>query len=91
MNNDIVNLVKALSHSTRVDILRLVSQNDGALCYNNVLEKLKLSLTTSNYHIKKLIEADLLINKRKSNKNLLALNYKLVNQLKDDFYSMLDF
>ncbi len=53
-------IAKALSDSNRIEILRMLIQQEGALCACDIVEHFDLSQPTVSHHLKVLKEAGLL-------------------------------
>ncbi len=58
-------LAKALSDPTRIEILRLIANQDGAVCACDIVDHVDLSQPTVSHHLKKLKDAGLLRSRRK--------------------------
>ena len=61
----IVSAAKALADPNRVEIMRLLNGQDGALCACDIVEYLDLSQPTVSHHLKVLRDAGLLESARK--------------------------
>ncbi|MFI3241487.1 MAG: winged helix-turn-helix domain-containing protein [Alphaproteobacteria bacterium] len=85
MHNDSFKVLKMLSHKTRLDIIKLIKSNDGNLCYNDIVDQLKIPTMTINFHIKKLEECKIIFTKKAGPKFLLFINDKAIVQAKEDF------
>ncbi|MEO1202242.1 MAG: metalloregulator ArsR/SmtB family transcription factor [Pseudomonadota bacterium] len=60
----IAGVAKALSDPTRIEILRLLAGQDGALCACDIVEPMGLSQPTVSHHLRVLKEAGLVSSAR---------------------------
>ena len=58
-SESIAGIAKALSDPTRIEILRLLGGQDGALCACDIVEPMSLSQPTVSHHLRVLKEAGL--------------------------------
>jgi len=59
-----VTMLKALADPTRLEILRLVAAQSGAVCVCDIVDRFDLSQPTISHHLKILRDAGLLVSRR---------------------------
>lgn len=59
-----VTMLKALADPTRLEILRLVAAQSGAVCVCDIVDRFDLSQPTISHHLKILRDAGLLVGRR---------------------------
>jgi len=71
--------LKALSDTTRLDIINLLSS--GPLCACDILESFKITQPTLSYHLKLLTESGLVSSERTGKWTYYALNFAEMEEL----------
>ncbi|MGL4951284.1 MAG: ArsR/SmtB family transcription factor [Mycoplasma sp.] len=77
-NKELAECMKALSDETRVSILKKLKQNTQCGC--DILESFKITQPTFSYHMKILVECNLVTFEKKG-----VCNHYCINQSKIDF------
>ncbi len=85
MQIETLKVLKAIAHPKRVEILNAIKENNGNLCYNNLIDITKMAPTTLNFHLKKLENAEIIITKKVHAKYLLSTNKKTIKNAQIDF------
>lgn len=75
---DIILIGKALSDKNRVEIIKLLSDNE--LCACHILENLNISQPTLSHHMKTLTESKLVNVTKKGTWNYYTINRKTINE-----------
>jgi ArsR family transcriptional regulator len=74
---NLLKIFTALSDPTRLDVMIFLNQNNNCPC-SNILDKFKLAQPTMSHHLAKLIDADLIIKKKKGVSNYYSVNKKTI-------------
>ena len=74
-------IFKGLSDSTRVEIVDLLKE--GTMCGCKILEKFKITQPTLSYHMKALVECQLVTVKKEGVWNYYSINNKILSSLKE--------
>ena len=83
-NTDAVQAFLALGQESRLNIFRLIVQRgDEGLTPSQIIEKLGIPNATLSFHLKELVQADLLIVERQSRNLIYRPNAKLVQDLSE--------
>ncbi len=85
MQQESIKTLKAITHQKRIIIINKIRENNGNLCYHNLVEQSKIAPATLNFHLKKLQDAKIVLTKKAGAKYLLSINEALLNKLKKDF------
>ncbi len=72
-------LLKVLSDPSRLEILDLLSC--GELCACDLLEHFQFSQPTLSYHMKFLVESELVTSRKKGNKHIYQLNHVILDDI----------
>ena len=81
-NTDAINAFLALGQETRLNIFRLIVQRgDVGLTPSQIIEKLGIPNATLSFHLKELVNAELLLVERQSRNLIYRPNAKLVQDL----------
>lgn len=81
-NADAINAFLALGQETRLNIFRLIVQRgDVGLTPSQIIEKLGMPNATLSFHLKELLNAELLLVERQSRNLIYRPNAKLVQDL----------
>jgi DNA-binding transcriptional ArsR family regulator len=81
-NTDAVQVFLALGQESRLNIFRLIVQRgDEGLTPGQMIEKLGIPNATLSFHLKELVQADLLVVERQSRNLIYRPNAKLVEDL----------
>ena len=81
-NSDAINAFLALGQETRLNIFRLIVQRgDVGLTPGQIIEKLGIPNATLSFHLKELVNAELLLVERQSRNLIYRPNAKLVQDL----------
>ena len=81
MSNQIIKLFKALSDETRVDIIRHLLNNGKELSCRELLDKFSLSQPTLSHHFNKLIDANVLNERKEGVSHIYSINYQYLKEL----------
>ena len=83
-NNDAIKAFLALGQESRLNVFRLIVQKgDVGLTPTQIIEKLGIANATLSFHLKELVNADLLVVERQSRNQIYRPNTDLVNALSD--------
>ncbi|QWD62949.1 helix-turn-helix transcriptional regulator [Polynucleobacter sp. MWH-UH25E] len=83
-NTDAISAFLALGQETRLNIFRLIVQKgDVGLKPSQLIEKLGIPNATLSFHLKELLNADLLLVERQSRNLIYRPNAELVEELSD--------
>jgi DNA-binding transcriptional ArsR family regulator len=81
-NRDAINAFLALGQETRLNVFRLIVQRgDTGLTPGDILEKLGVPNATLSFHLKELLNADLVLVERQSRNLVYRPNAQLVEEL----------
>lgn len=81
-NIDAINAFLALGQETRLNVFRLIVQRgDAGLTPSQIIEKLGIANATLSFHLKELVNAELLLVERQSRNLIYRPNAKLVQDL----------
>ena len=90
-DDDIANVMRALGHPVRLNILRiLAAQRAGDCCCTDVTQNLSLAQSTVSQHIKVLLDAGLVERIAKGTRNCYSLNTSRLEALNDAFSGLYD-
>ena len=78
---DLAQCFKALSDVTRLSIVQLLK--GGELCACKILEKFNISQPTLSYHMKLLVDCDLVIARKNGIWNYYFVNYALLLEMSE--------
>lgn len=78
---DLAQCFKALSDVTRLSIVQLLK--GGELCACKILEKFNISQPTLSYHMKLLVDCDLVIARKNGIWNYYSVNYALLLEMSE--------
>ena len=83
-NTDAIQAFLALGQESRLNIFRLIVQlGDDGLTPSQMIEKLGIPNATLSFHLKELVQADLLVVERQSRNLIYRPNAKLVQDLSE--------
>jgi DNA-binding transcriptional ArsR family regulator len=83
-NTDAIQVFLALGQESRLNIFRLIVQRgDVGLTPSQIIEKLGIPNATLSFHLKELVQADLLLVERQSRNLIYRPNAKLVQDLSE--------
>ena len=83
-NTDAIQAFLALGQESRLNIFRLsVQRGDVGLTPSQIIEKLGIPNATLSFHLKELVQADLLLVERQSRNLIYRPNAKLVQDLSE--------
>ena len=88
MNKQVVKLFKALSDETRIDIIRHIFNNGKELSCQELLDKFSLSQPTLSHHFNKLIDANILNERKEGVSHIYSINYQYLKELGIDIQKM---
>lgn len=89
-DDDIANIMRALGHPVRLEILRiLASQMEGECCCGDVTGNLPLAQSTVSQHIKVLLDAGLIERRAHGTRNRYCIRKDRVNELSAAFGGLL--
>ena len=81
-NNDAINAFLALGQESRLNVFRLIVQKgDVGLSPGQIIEKLGIPNATLSFHLKELLNANLLLVERQSRNLIYRPNARLVQDL----------
>lgn len=81
-NKDVINAFLALGQETRLNVFRLIVQRgDTGLTPGDIVEMLDIPNATLSFHLKELLNADLVLVERQSRNLIYRPNADLVEQL----------
>jgi ArsR family transcriptional regulator, arsenate/arsenite/antimonite-responsive transcriptional repressor len=90
-DDDIANIMRALGHPVRLNILRfLASQQQGNCCCGDVTESLPLAQSTVSQHIKVLLDAGLIERKAHGTRNRYTIRQDRLSELNLAFGGLID-
>lgn len=89
-DDDIANIMRALGHPVRLEILRiLATQQQGQCCCADVTESLTLAQSTVSQHIKVLLDAGLIDRKPHGTRNRYCIRQETLIELRTAFGGLL--
>lgn len=89
-DDDIANIMRALGHPVRLEILRiLANQQSGECCCADVTDSLTLAQSTVSQHIKVLLDAGLIDRKPHGTRNRYCIRPETLADLKSAFGGLL--
>jgi ArsR family transcriptional regulator, arsenate/arsenite/antimonite-responsive transcriptional repressor len=89
-DDDIANIMRALGHPVRLEILRiLATQQKGECCCADVTESLTLAQSTVSQHIKVLLDAGLIDRKPHGTRNRYCIRQDKFTELGSAFGGLL--
>lgn len=80
MNNQIVDVFKALSNETRIDIVRHLLGRKETAC-KELLNNFTLSQPTLSHHFNILIKSNIINEQKKGTSHFYSINYKYLKKL----------
>ena len=84
INKDAITVLLALGHESRLNVFRLIVQRgDVGLTPGDLVEKLGIPNATLSFHLKELVNADLLVVERQSRHLIYRPNAQMVEALSD--------
>lgn len=90
-DDDIANIMRALGHPVRLEILRiLATQQQGQCCCADVTESLPLAQSTVSQHIKVLLDAGLIDRKPHGTRNRYCIRHEKLAELNSAFGGLID-
>lgn len=90
-DDDIANIMRALGHPVRLNILRfLASQQQRECCCGDVTETLPLAQSTVSQHIKVLLDAGLIERKPHGTRNRYMIRHDRLAELGTAFEGLID-
>ena len=81
MSRQIVKLFKALSDETRIDIIGQILNNGKELSCQELLNKFPLSQPALSHHFNKLIDANVLNERKEGVSHIYSINYQYLKEL----------
>jgi ArsR family transcriptional regulator len=89
-DDDIANLMRALGHPVRLNILRiLATQQQGQCCCADVTESLPLAQSTVSQHIKVLLDAGLIQRQPRGTRNCYIVQHDRLQALGEAYSGMI--
>lgn len=89
-DDDIANIMRALGHPARLEILRILAkQPQGECCCADVTESLTLAQSTVSQHIKVLLDAGLIERKPHGTRNRYCVRKDRLDELRIAFGGLL--
>lgn len=82
-NKDMVLYYKAMADETRLEIIEMLSKEN--LCACHILEKFDFSQPTLSYHMKILVESNLVLSSKDGNWTRYRLNQTVLNAIGSKF------
>ncbi len=89
MNSLIVDVFKALSDETRIDILRLLLGKKEIAC-KELLTNFPLSQPTLSHHFNKMIDAHILNERKEGVSHIYSINYQYLKKLGIDIHKIVN-
>lgn len=83
MKIDYIKIFKALADDTRLKIMEMVSKE--TLCACDILEEFQITQPTLSYHMKQLVDADLVTGEKKGNWVHYSINTNTLESLSNYF------
>jgi ArsR family transcriptional regulator, arsenate/arsenite/antimonite-responsive transcriptional repressor len=83
MKIDYIKIFKALADDTRLKIIEMVSKE--TLCACDILEVFQITQPTLSYHMKQLVDADLVTGEKKGNWVHYSINTNTLESLSNYF------
>lgn len=90
MSRQIIDVFKALSDETRIDILRHLLGKKEIAC-KELLNNFSLSQPTLSHHFNKLIDANILNERKEGVNHIYSINYQYLRQLGIDIQKIVNF
>lgn len=81
MSRQVVKLLKALSDKTRLDIIGHLLSNGKELSCQELLDKFPLSQPTLSHHINKLIDVNILNERKEGTSHIYSINYRHLKEI----------
>jgi ArsR family transcriptional regulator len=88
-DDDIANIMRALGHPVRLEILRILASQQGECCCGDVTEILPLAQSTVSQHIKVLFDAGLIERKAQGTRNRYCISHDRLGELNSAFGGLL--
>jgi ArsR family transcriptional regulator, arsenate/arsenite/antimonite-responsive transcriptional repressor len=88
-DDDIANTMRALGHPVRLEILRILANQQGQCCCGDVTESLPLAQSTVSQHIKVLLDAGLIQRKAQGTRNRYCISHDRLSELSSAFGGLL--
>lgn len=89
-DDDIANIMRALGHPVRLNILRiLATQQQGQCCCADVTESLPLAQSTVSQHIKVLLDAGLIQRQPRGTRNCYIVQHDRLQALGEAYSGMI--
>jgi len=88
-DDDIATIMRALGHPVRLEILRILANQQGQCCCADVTECLPLAQSTVSQHIKVLLDAGLIERKPHGTRNRYILQHERLADLGTAFGGLL--
>jgi ArsR family transcriptional regulator, arsenate/arsenite/antimonite-responsive transcriptional repressor len=88
-DDDIANIMRALGHPVRLEILRILASQQGECCCGDVSESLPLAQSTVSQHIKVLLDAELIQRKAQGTRNRYCVNLDKLGEVNSAFGGLL--
>jgi ArsR family transcriptional regulator len=85
---DLAVILKSLSDETRLKIVVMLSK--GQLCACKILEEFKITQPTLSYHMKTLVECELVIAEKKGKWVYYSLNEEMLKEIQTFFRGLID-
>lgn len=80
-DDDIATIMRALGHPVRLNILRILANQQRECCCADVTEELPLAQSTVSQHIKVLLDAGLIVRKPKGTRNCYVVEHSRLAEL----------
>lgn len=90
MGKQIVDVFKALSDETRIDIIRFLLEKKEIAC-KELTTNFSLSQPTLSHHFNKLIDANILHERKEGVQRIYSINYQFLQQLGIDVHKLVNF
>jgi len=89
MARNITKLFKALSDTTRIDIVRNLLTSKEVYCHE-IQQKFTLSQPTLSFHLNKLISAEILSVRKEGTSHIYSINQDFLNELGIDIQKLVN-
>jgi len=84
-DEELANIMRALGHPVRLNILRIISERTKECCCADVTQNLPLAQSTVSQHIKVLLEVGLIERRAKGTKNCYVLMQEKFSHVESSF------
>jgi ArsR family transcriptional regulator len=90
MNKQVVDVLKALADETRIEIIRFLLKKKEIAC-KDLMTNFSLSQPTLSHHFNKLIDANILHDRKEGVNHIYRINYDFLHHLGINIYKLVNF